>query len=91
MPEKTTSVRIRGAALALSIAFGSVGFACSTQRSVKDENVSGTISSAQCMPDGKQWTTDNLKVDTAGHLVLRRRGTELPPIWACRLKWPEGR
>ena len=66
VPDKTKSLRIRGVAVALSIALGSLGVVCSTQRSVKDENVSGTVSSSKRMPDGKQWTTENLKVDTAG-------------------------
>lgn len=47
--------------IALSIAFG-VAAAGSTQRSAKDQNVSGTTSSKR-MADGKEWTTANLSVD----------------------------
>jgi hypothetical protein len=38
-----TPIRIRVVALALSIAFGSVGGAGSTQRSAEEQNVPGTI------------------------------------------------
>jgi hypothetical protein len=58
-----TPIRIRVAAIALSIAFGFVGGAGSTQRSAKDQNVSGTISSSRRMADGKEWTTANLNVN----------------------------
>jgi uncharacterized protein (TIGR02145 family) len=60
-----TPIRMRVVAIALSMAFGCVGSAGATHRSAKDQNESGTISSRR-MPDGKQWTTDNLNVDTAG-------------------------
>ena len=60
-----TPIRIRVAAIALSIAFGSVGGAGSTQRSAKDQNVSGTISSSRRMADGKEWTTANLNVNAS--------------------------
>jgi uncharacterized protein (TIGR02145 family) len=55
-------IPIRVVAVALSIAFGSVGCAGSTDRSAKDRNVSGTISSSKRMADGKEWTTANLNV-----------------------------
>ncbi|MGH9221284.1 MAG: FISUMP domain-containing protein [Vicinamibacterales bacterium] len=58
-----TPIRMRVAAIALSIAFGSVSGAGSTQRSAKDQNVSGTISSSRRMADGKEWTTANLNVN----------------------------
>jgi uncharacterized protein (TIGR02145 family) len=58
------SIRIRVVAIALCIALGSVGAVYSTQHSAKDPEVSGTIYSSKRMPDGKQWTTDNLNVDT---------------------------
>jgi uncharacterized protein (TIGR02145 family) len=55
---------IRVAAMALSIAFGSVGGAGSTQPPAKDQNVPGTISSKR-MADGKEWTTANLNIDAS--------------------------
>ena len=59
-----TTSRISAAAVALSIAFGSAGGAESTQRSDKDQNLSGTIASSKRMADGKEWTTPNLNVNT---------------------------
>ena len=59
-----TPIRIRVVAIALSTAFASVSGAGPTPFS-EDQNESGTISSRR-MSDGKQWTTDNLKVETAG-------------------------
>lgn len=56
-----TPIGIRIAAIALSIAFGSVGGAGSTHRSAKDQNVSSMISSKR-MADGKEWTTANLNI-----------------------------
>jgi hypothetical protein len=41
--------RISAVAIALSIAFGFVGGAGSTQRSAKDRNLSGTIASSKRM------------------------------------------
>lgn len=55
---------LRFVAIALSIAFGSVGATGSAQQSARDRNVSGTISSKQ-MADGKEWTTANLTVDVS--------------------------
>ena len=57
-----TPILIRVAAIALSIAVGSVGGAGSTQRSANDQNVSGMIPSSRRMADGKEWTTANLNV-----------------------------
>jgi uncharacterized protein (TIGR02145 family) len=57
-----TPMRIRVVAISLSIAFGSAGASCSMHRSAEDQNVPGTIHSSRRMPDGKQWTTENLKV-----------------------------
>ena len=56
-------MRIPVAAIALSIALGSVAASCSTNHSAKDQKASGTIQSSRRMPDGKQWTTDNLNVN----------------------------
>jgi len=44
-------------AIALSIAFGFVGGAGSTQSSPKDQNLSGTLPSSKRMAAGKEWTT----------------------------------
>jgi len=60
-----TPIRIRAVVIALTMAFGSAGGAAATHRSAKEQSESGAISSRR-MPDGKQWTTDNLSVDTAG-------------------------
>jgi uncharacterized protein (TIGR02145 family) len=62
--DKTAPIQIRVVAIVLSIAFGSVGFSCSTNRSAKDEKVSGTVQSSRRMLDGKEWTADNLNVNT---------------------------
>jgi uncharacterized protein (TIGR02145 family) len=60
--DRMTPIRIHVAAIALSIAIGLVGSAGSTQRLLKDQNVSSTISSSRRMADGKEWTTANLNV-----------------------------
>ncbi len=59
-------IRTRVVAIALSIAFGSIGASWSTHRSAKDQTVSGTVGtvSSRRMPDGKLWTTNNLDVNT---------------------------
>src|SRR5262245_22451447 len=59
-----TTSRISAAAIALSIAFGSVGGAGSTQGSAKEQKLSGTIASFKRMADGKEWMTENLNVHT---------------------------
>jgi uncharacterized protein (TIGR02145 family) len=58
-------IRIRVVAVGLSIALGSVGGAGSTQRSAREQNVSGTISPSRRMADGKEWSTANLNVDVS--------------------------
>src|SRR5262249_47861610 len=58
---KTMPIRIRVVAIALSVALGFAGAACLTHRSAKDPTVS-----SKRMPDGKQWTTENLNVDPDG-------------------------
>src|SRR5205809_5263459 len=60
-----TTRRISAVAIALSIAFGFAGGAGSTQRSAKDQNLSGTIASSRRMADGKEWTTANLNVNAS--------------------------
>jgi uncharacterized protein (TIGR02145 family) len=63
--ERAGTVHIRVLGVALTIAFGSVCASCLMGRSVKDQQVSAAIASSRRMPDGKQWTTENLNVDTA--------------------------
>src|SRR5215472_6551468 len=63
--ENMTTSRIGVAAIALGIAFGSVGGAGSTQGSAKDQKQSGTIASSKRLADGKEWTTANLNVNTS--------------------------
>jgi uncharacterized protein (TIGR02145 family) len=58
-----TSTPISVAAIALSLALGSLG-ACDAQRSRKEQNVSAAISSSR-MADGKEWTTANLNVEAS--------------------------
>src|SRR5689334_1279634 len=60
-----TTSRIPAVALALSLAFGFGGGVGSTQDSARDQKVSGTIPSSKRMADGKEWTTDNLSVNTS--------------------------
>jgi hypothetical protein len=52
-----TTSRMSAVAIALSIAFGFIGGAGSTQGSTRDQNLSGTIASSKRMADGKEWTT----------------------------------
>ena len=59
-----TPIRIRVVAIAVSLAWGSVGGAASTQRSVKEQNVSGPLASKR-MADGNEWTTANLNVNAS--------------------------
>lgn len=56
-----TSIPVRVAAIALSLALGYLGTG-NAQRSRKARNASVTISSRR-MADGKEWTTANLNVD----------------------------
>ena len=60
-----TTSRISAAVMALSIAFGSGAGAGSTQGSVKNQKMSGTIVSSKRLADGKEWTTANLNVNTS--------------------------
>lgn len=55
IPDKTGPIRTRVVAIALCVAFGSVGAACLTHRAA---------SPFRRMPDGKQWMTHNLAVNT---------------------------
>jgi uncharacterized protein (TIGR02145 family) len=78
--DKTGPIHRRVVAFALSIALGSVAASCSTNRSATDQNGSGATHFRR-MPDGKQWTTDNLSVNSDpsycyddAELNCRRRG-----------------
>jgi uncharacterized protein (TIGR02145 family) len=55
---------LRVLVIALSIAFGSLGASRLTHRSAMDQKLSCPVHSCQRMLDGKQWTTDNLSLDT---------------------------
>src|SRR5687767_9641674 len=55
MADRTAPIRTRVVAIALCVAFGSVGAACVAHRSAYP---------SRRMPDGKQWTTHNLAVNT---------------------------
>lgn len=57
-------IRIHVVAIALSVAVGSVGAAWWTYRSADHPNVTGATRASKWMPDGRQWTTENLNVDT---------------------------
>ena len=59
-----TPIRIPAVAIALGIAFGSVGGDGSTPRSAKRQDVPGTMSSRR-MADGKEWSTANLNVNAS--------------------------
>ena len=58
--------RIRVVTISLSVAVGAVGTSCSTHRSAEDQPVPGTTYASRRMPDGKQWMTENLNVDSGG-------------------------
>jgi uncharacterized protein (TIGR02145 family) len=60
-----TLMRTRAAAIALGVAFGSVGGAESVLGSPTDQNAAGTVTSFRRMADGKEWTTANLDVDVS--------------------------
>ena len=60
-----TPIPVRVVAVALSIAFGSIGCATLTSRSANNGTASGTIPSFTRMADGKEWTTDNLNVSVS--------------------------
>src|SRR5687768_14729519 len=61
-----TPMRLRVVAISLSIACGCVSTSCSTHSLAKDQHLPGTIYSSRRMPDGKQWMTENLNVNTRG-------------------------
>src|SRR5688500_7738406 len=61
--DDTAPARLRLVAISLSMAFGLVG-SCSPRRPAGEQTVPGTIPSSVRMPDGKQWTTENLDIHT---------------------------
>lgn len=89
IPDKTGPIRTRVVAIALCVAFGSVGAACLTHRAA---------SPFRRMPDGKQWMTHNLAVNTVpsycyddAELNCRRYGRLYTWVGAARMsivgKW----
>jgi len=61
-----TLTRTRLAATALSVAFASAAGGCSTEQSVGKDDVSDAIAASRRMADGRQWLTENLRIDTRG-------------------------
>jgi uncharacterized protein (TIGR02145 family) len=64
--DKTMSIRNRIVAIALSIVVGTASAACFARTSAEDQDASGAMYSFKRMADGKEWTTENLNVDTGG-------------------------
>jgi uncharacterized protein (TIGR02145 family) len=62
-PLSPKTIRIRVVAIVLTVACGFVCGACSTNRSVKDQNVS--VISSKRMADGREWMTANLNVNAS--------------------------
>jgi uncharacterized protein (TIGR02145 family) len=60
-----TPIRIRPIAFALGILFGLVGASCFARPSANDKRELGALVPFHRMLDGKQWTTQNLKVNIA--------------------------
>jgi uncharacterized protein (TIGR02145 family) len=58
-------IRIHAVAIVATMVLGFVGGVDATHPSLKDQTDSDTIAPRR-MPDGKEWTTNNLKVDVAG-------------------------
>ena len=58
-------IRFHVAAVALS-AFGSVSVACVARSAANDQRASAGMHSFRRMPDGKEWTTENLNIDADG-------------------------
>jgi uncharacterized protein (TIGR02145 family) len=59
-------IRLRVAAVALSLAFGPLTAAGVDRGSANAQEASATLETFKRMPDGKEWTTANLSVDTDG-------------------------
>lgn len=62
-PGKRIHCRVRLVAVALSVAFGSISAACAARSSANGPEASAAMYSFRRMPDGKEWTTENLNVD----------------------------
>ncbi|HET9220056.1 MAG TPA: FISUMP domain-containing protein [Terriglobia bacterium] len=62
---RMTQIQIPVLAIALSIAIGIVGSACSTHRSPEDPDEPGKILASRRMADGKEWTTANVNVNAS--------------------------
>lgn len=58
-----TPIRVQVAAIALSIAFGSIDGTGLTERPAKDQDASRATASSKRMADGREWTTANLNVN----------------------------
>lgn len=58
--------RIYFVAMALNALFGAIATSCLPHRSAKDQKAPETNSASKRMPDGKQWTIENLNVNTDG-------------------------
>src|SRR5688500_16224693 len=63
---RTMQIRLRVVAVALSIACASVTAACFDRSSADGQEASATLDAFKRMPDGKEWTTATLNVDTDG-------------------------
>jgi uncharacterized protein (TIGR02145 family) len=63
--ETMTTTRMGAAAIALSLTFGFIDSAGSTERSPNDQNLPGSGISSKRMADGKEWTTANLNINTS--------------------------
>ena len=81
MRDKMMTIRILVMAMALDIAFGSVGANSLTLPAAKEQNAPGTIYSSKRMPDGKQWMTENLNVNIGGSYCYEDSELKLPSIW----------
>jgi uncharacterized protein (TIGR02145 family) len=75
------SIRVCVVVIALSTAFGSLA-TLSQHLSAQEQNASGTQYPSKRMADGKEWTTHNLEPQRHAVLLLRRCGTEFPPVWS---------
>ena len=79
---RTMQIQHRVVAVALSIAFGSITAACFDRSSADAQEASATLDTFKRMPDGKEWTTANLNVDTDGSCY------ENAELNCRRSRWP---
>jgi uncharacterized protein (TIGR02145 family) len=61
--QETRAIRVHILPIVLGIVVGCLGASGLTERSAQDQKASRTVSSSKRMPDGKQWTTDNLNLN----------------------------